>query len=227
VGGLTAAYKLRIRRIRELERLRLRIASDLHDTLGSELSGIALASSLIGRQERLTEKDRLRLADVASTATSVMLSLRDIVWYINPEQDTLESLDARMRSVARTLLVDVAHEFHSSGVAPTPIDMDKRRHLFLIYKELLHNVVRHARARRVEIRLDAAEKALRLQLADDGVGFDGSEGSGTGLGSIRRRVAAMGGSLEIAGRPGAGTDVRLSVPLTRTRRGSARETGVG
>jgi ligand-binding sensor domain-containing protein/signal transduction histidine kinase len=226
VVSLAAAYKLRIRRIRELERLRLQIASDLHDELGSELSGIALASSLIGRQDHLTDRDRRRLADVASAATRVMLSLRDIVWYINPEQDTLESLEARMRSVARTLLAGVPHEFRSSGITPTPIDMDERGHVFLIYKELLHNIVRHARARRVTIRLDATDETLELRVSDDGIGFDGSGRSGTGLRNIRQRVAAIGGNLRIEGRPGEGTNVCLTVRMTRTRRIAVQKTGV-
>src|SRR4029453_11479116 len=90
VGGLVVAYKLRIRRLMELEQLRLRIASDLHDELGSELSGIALASRMIGRHDQLTDKDRSRLADVASAAARITAGLRDIVWYISPEQDTLQ-----------------------------------------------------------------------------------------------------------------------------------------
>jgi signal transduction histidine kinase len=225
-SGLVAAHKLRIRRLRELERLRLRIASDLHDELGSELAGIALASSMVGRQDHLTDKDRRRLADVASGATRVMFALRDIVWSISPEQDTLASLEARMRSVARSLLAGVPHEFRSSGITPTPIEMDARGHVFLIYKELLHNIVRHARARRVRIGLDATGDRLELQVSDDGVGFDGSEASGTGLTSIRRRAAAIGASLRIDARPGAGTDVRLTLRMTRTRPAAGRTTGV-
>jgi signal transduction histidine kinase len=222
VAGLVVAYKMRIRRLLALERLRLRIASDLHDELGSELSGIAMASSLIGREDRLTDKDRSRLADVAATAARVMTGLRDIVWYINPEQDTLESLEQRMRSVARTLLDGTTHEFRSSGIRPAPIEMDRRRHLFLIYKELVTNVVRHARASRVDIRLDMTERLLRLEVADDGVGLKDEEGAGTGLRSIRRRAAEIGADLEIESRPGAGTRARLIVPLTRTRRSGTR-----
>jgi signal transduction histidine kinase len=226
VAALAAAYKLRVRRIRGLERLRLQIASDLHDALGSELSGIALASGLIGRQDHLTDRDRRRLADVGSAATRVMFALRDIVWCINPEQDTLESLEARMRSVARTLLGGVTHEFISSGITATPIDIDERRHLFLIYKELLHNVVRHARARRVAVRLDATDKTLALRVSDDGVGFDAEAASGNGLANIRRRAAAIGAALEIEGRPGAGTDVLLTLRMTRTRHRGGAPAGV-
>ena len=171
IGGLFVAYKLRIRRLVELEQLRLRIASDLHDELGSELSGIALASRLIGRHDELTEKDRSRLADVASAAARVTAGLRDIVWYISPEEDTLESLEQRMKSVARTMLDGIAYEFRSSGIRPVPLDMDRRRHLFLIYKEVLHNILRHAEATRVTIALEAHAGALRLEIVDNGVGM--------------------------------------------------------
>jgi signal transduction histidine kinase/ligand-binding sensor domain-containing protein len=225
--ALALAHKIRVRRLLELERLRLRIASDLHDELGSELSGIALASSLIGREDRLTDRDRRRLADVSATAARVMTGLRDIVWYINPEQDTLESLEQRMRSAARTLLDGVASDFESRGISPVPIDMDQRRHLFLIYKELLANIVRHASARHVSIRLDATGNLLRLEVSDDGVGMEGEKTTtGTGLSSIRRRAAAMGAALEVESAPGQGTRVRLSGKMTRTRRGGARKAAI-
>ena len=218
-GGLFLAYKIRIRRLVELEQLRLRIASDLHDELGSELSGIALASRLVGRHDHLTDKDRSRLADVASAAARITAGLRDIVWYISPEQDTLQSLEQRMRSVAHTMLDGIAHEFHSGGIRPVPLDMDRRRNLFLIYKELLHNVLRHANATRVEVTLDATQGNLRLEVADNGIGMSECGNDGAGLKNIRRRAAELGADLQIESEPAKGTRTCLTAAMTRTRRG--------
>jgi signal transduction histidine kinase len=223
LGGLTVAYRLRVRRLLEIERLRLRIAGDLHDELGSDMSGLAIASNLVGRSDRLTDRDRDRLASMSATATRALESLRDVVWHINPEHDTLPSLDARLRSVAATLLADVPYEIRTSGLGAGAMPMDVRRHVLLIYKELLHNVVRHARATRVRIAVSFADGRLRLVVEDDGVGMagDGSR-DGTGLRSVRRRAAAIGAALDIGSPDGRGTRTELVVPLTRTRRGRRR-----
>ena len=94
--------------------------------------------------------------------------------------------------------------------------MAVRRHLFLIYKELLHNIARHARATAVTIRLDHADGLLTLTVQDDGVGFDpATTTAGTGLGSLRERAAAIGATLAIESTPGRGTRVRVAVPLGR------------
>jgi signal transduction histidine kinase len=155
---------------------------------------------------------------MASSAARITAGLRDIVWYISPEQDTLQSLEERMKSVASTLLDGIAHEFRSSGIRPVPLDIDQRRHLFLIYKELLHNVLRHAQATRVEITLEATQGRLRLEVADNGVGMSGEPTGGTGLNNIRRRSAELGATLSIESAPGTGTRIGLIAPMTQTRR---------
>lgn len=227
-GTLAAAlfglHRMRIRRLVAMERLRLWIASDLHDELGSELSGIALATRLIGSHDQLTDRDRHRLSDVATAATRATASLRDIVWHISPEQDTLLSLEQRMRLVARTLLATVPHEFQSTGIRTAPLDLEWRRHVFLIYKELLNNIVRHARATKVEIGLHLTGNMLRLEICDNGVGISG-DADGTGLRNVRRRAAELDATLDIDSPPGDGTRVRLTIAMRRMHRRRARVPG--
>ncbi len=212
---LGMAHRLQVRRKIEVERLRLRIAGDLHDELGSDLSGIALAANRVGDREYLQARDRRQLRDIASTSHQVMESLRDIVWYINPEHDTLVSLTDRMRSVAARLLADLDVRFEASVGAPTGgrlLPMKLRRDLFLSYKELLHNVQRHSQASRVTICLTVDADWIRLTVADDGIGFDPeASGDGTGLASLRRRAQRLGAVLDITSEPGA-TGIRLEVP---------------
>jgi signal transduction histidine kinase len=208
-------HRARLARALEVERLRLRIAADLHDELGSDLSGIALAASLLGRDEALSERSRDRLARVAAAVARVTEGLRDIVWHVNPEHDTLPALEARLRGVAAAILGDLAHDVRTSGVT-RPVSMDVRRHLVLIVKELLANIVRHARATRVAIRVAWAAGALRLSVADDGRGFDEANGErGAGLANIERRARAIGGSVVTETGTERGTRTIVEVPLGR------------
>ena len=109
-----------------------------------------------------------------------------------------------MRSVARTMLDGIGHEFRSSGMRPEPLDMDRRRQLLLIYKELLHNILRHAQATKVEIALDADHGTLRLEVIDNGIGMSSERADGTGLRNIRRRATELGATLAIDSGPGRG-----------------------
>lgn len=221
---LAILYRWRVRHLIELERMRLRIAGDLHDELGSDLSGIALASSRLGARASIAEADRRRLSEIEEASLRVMRGLRDIVWYVDPEHDTLESTARRMRSVARDLLPDVELSFvERLGESGGGLEMATRRQVFLVFKELVHNVARHARARTVEIGLEVADGELCLRVADDGCGFDPAAASdGSGLASLRRRARQVAGRFEIDSRPGAGTRALLAVPMTRTRQGGGR-----
>jgi signal transduction histidine kinase len=213
IAALT--YRTRVRHLLAMQRMRLRIAGDLHDELGSELSGIALAAARMARQEHLPETDRGKLAEVERATLQVSQGLRDIVWHVTPEHDRLESLLPRMRSVARNLLADIDHRFTTNvGNDGGPIDMTIRRHVYLIFKELLNNVVRHAAAGQVRIAVMVDAGELQLDVTDDGVGFDpAAVGDGSGLASMARRAEEIGGRLHIDSRPGEGTRVRLVTPL--------------
>ncbi|MBZ0090209.1 MAG: hypothetical protein K8H90_07510, partial [Thermoanaerobaculia bacterium] len=123
---------------------RLRIAGDLHDELGSDLSGIALASSRLLSPRTLEPADQRRLSEIEEAPLRVMRGLRDIVWYVDPEHDTLESTAQRMRAVARELMPKVEIRFvEDFADAAAGIEMSARRQVFLVFKELVHNVARH------------------------------------------------------------------------------------
>ena len=212
---LYLAYRLRMRRLRELERMRLQIASDLHDEIGSELAAIALATAMVGESSALSEHERAKLSDVEDSSLSVMQKLRDIVWYINPEEDRLDSTVSRMRSVARSLLGSIEYDFETNiEDGRVPIEMKRRGHLLLSYRELLTNIVRHSGAQSVAIRLWAEDEHLVLEVEDDGVGFDPQAPTdGSGLRGMRRRAELLRAELAVAGSPGRGTRVRLRVAI--------------
>jgi ligand-binding sensor domain-containing protein/signal transduction histidine kinase len=222
--ALIAAGLLRLRnaRRRELERVRLRIAGDLHDELGGNLSGIVLLSRRVGRQPALGERERSELDEVARIAAQTTQSVRDIVWFINPSCDTLEELILHMRETSAALLTGLEYEFHDPG-APTAfrgvLPQEFRRHVLLIFKEVLHNVVRHSGATRVEIDVKIEGQRFSVSVRDNGNGFDFSYCQHTGgLKNAQLRLQRLHGEIHIHSRPGEGAHIQFTAPVKRTFR---------
>ena len=212
---LYIAYRVHMRRLRELELMRLQIASDLHDEMGSELAAIALTTAMVGESGALSEDERAKLSEVVDSSQSLTQRLRDIVWYINPEEDRLDSTVSRMRSVARSLLGSIEYDFETNVEdGRVPIEMKRRGHLLLSYRELLTNIVRHSQAHSVAIRLSAEDEHLVLEVEDDGVGFDPEAPTdGSGLRGMRRRAELLRAELTVDCSSGQGTRVRLRVAI--------------
>lgn len=215
-----ALYRWRVGYLLGVERLRLRIAADLHDDVGSRLSGIALRSEMIRDRAPLPESDRSELTRVGAEARHLVGALRDIVWFVAPEHDRPGAFEEKMRETATVLLngtawtldADPAAMPHGSGIA-------LRRNVFLVFREALHNVTRHAEATNVALGLRRERGELVLEVRDDGVGFDPETvARGNGLANMRRRAEALGGALSVESHPGAGTALRLGVPLGRATR---------
>jgi ligand-binding sensor domain-containing protein/signal transduction histidine kinase len=227
VGAAVAgAVTYRRARQRELQRLRLRIADDLHDDLSSDLSGIAVVTDMIQRKESIEDDDRRDLAAARDVALKMVDGVRDIVWYIDPEHDNLGSTIVRMRHVAEVLLGDVEHVFDVRlADGATPLPMTVRRNLLMVFKESLHNIVRHAGATEVRIEVAAETDRLRLLVEDNGIGFDPDLGrsDGHGLRSMRRRSREIDAELDISSESGAGTTIAMTVDFTRSRDGRAAE----
>ena len=207
-------YYLRMARLRELERLRLRIARDLHDDVGANLASMALIAEAMEKQPAFGDP-----ADLKKIALNTIDALRDIVWFIDPARDTLGDLISRMRDTAPLLLTSIKHDFEA--IVPNP-DLNLppafRRNVFPIFKEALHNAVSHAGAGRLHIALDCRDGVLRLKVKDDGQGFDESKIiPGNGLRNLRRRAAEMNGAVRIQTAPGQGTTVEFEAPFPRTR----------
>lgn len=219
LGGY-AAFRYRLGMLLEVERVRLRVAADLHDDIGSNLSKIAILSEVAHRQEPAARL--ASLSQIADTARQLVDSMSDIVWAVNPSRDTLLDLSQRMRAFATELFsaMDVTLRFEGpADTGPVPIAADLRRQVFLIFKEAVTNAAAHSRARHVEIELRLERGTLTLRVADDGAGFDlGSVSDGHGLQSLHERARALDGKLDIRSAPGAGTVVSLEAPISGRRR---------
>ena len=215
VALLAFGYNYRVDKLLELERVRLRIARDLHDELGSNLSGIALASQLMQEGLNLTDQQRLRLTEISDNALQTADTMREIIWFINPEHDEPRDLVLKMKDVAISMLgkVDLRFDADENVFGESP-NLQFRRNLFLIYKEILNNIVRHAKCSGVEILLKRHGSTLYLSVVDNGDGFDPqSAPPGNGLKNLKARAIAMGGAMEIVSHPGEGTGIFLHAKM--------------
>jgi signal transduction histidine kinase/ligand-binding sensor domain-containing protein len=219
-----ALHRQRLERALAIERVRARIAADLHDDLGASLSRIAVLSEVASRKSATGGGSGSELSQIADTARQLTDEASDMVWAIDPHHDDLGSLLARLRRLAADLLEEsgVALEFsgpaHAASVHLSP---DQRRHLMLILKEALNNAARHAEARTVAVRIEADDRSVRAEVRDDGRGFDpqtvdpeairGGRG-GRGLRNLTQRAKDLGATVEVRSTPGEGTVVRLVMP---------------
>jgi signal transduction histidine kinase len=215
-------HRARVGRLVEVERVRSRIAADLHDGVGASLSRIAILSEVVRQRAEAALPDTVpALASIADNARDVIDDMSDAVWSIDPRLDNLRQVIVRVRAMASDLFAgqpiawSVDPPDSASQITLTP---EQRRHLYLILKESLTNVLRHAKASRVGVRIITVKGRLRLDVEDDGVGMlvgpSASAGSGRGLENMRARAAALGGALTVMSRPdGRGTRVSLELPV--------------
>src|SRR5215831_7056276 len=221
-----AAHRYRVARLLELERVRTRIASDLHDDIGSSLSRMAILSEVAKQRMAGTDNQPISiLTDIAESARGAADSMSDIVWAIDPRRDDLSSVVFRVRQFASDLLGSKGISWHLQVPAEfdrVKLNPEQRRHIFLIFKEAIINSVRHAACSSVKLELRIFDNQIVGEIRDDGHGFviappDQCPGNGTGghgLENLRARAGLLGGHLSFAS-SSAGTSIRLVVPLKK------------
>lgn len=209
-------YRSRLTRLLEMEQMRTRIATDLHDDIGSNLTKISVLSEVAQRKLGNGANDfdgGSLLENIAETSRESVSAMSDIVWAINPKKDSLADLTRRMRRYAEEILErrEIRLEFDAPPVAPDlKLDANLRRNIYLVFKESLNNIVRHAEASRVEIDFRFENGELILNITDNGRGFDAErEFDGNGLLSMKKRAAELKGSLKINSAENEGTTIVL------------------
>jgi signal transduction histidine kinase/ligand-binding sensor domain-containing protein len=211
------AYRYRLRQMLRVERVRARIATDLHDDIGASLSQIAILSEVARQRSDDFASTSHRLSQIADTSRGLVDAMSDIVWAIDPQRDSLADLTHRMRRFAADTLEsrDIRFTFDApDGHQHVRLGADLRREVFLILKESVTNIVRHSACTAASIAFSVDAHMLRLRIEDDGRGFAlDAPVEGNGLRSMRRRVTALGGQLAIDSAPGRGTVVRLELRL--------------
>lgn len=161
LGSLVlGAHKLRLALERRLNHLQLRIASDLHDEVGSNLGSIALLCEVNARRDAETAGG---FNEIRQIAAQTVESLRDIVWFLDPARTHISDIVRRMKEVPRIVLPGQAVEFHSDGAHPSAVpSLEFRRNIFPMFKEMLYNIARHARASRVQIQIHITPRQFEL-----------------------------------------------------------------
>lgn len=232
--GLLVTWRVReVRKIQGLERVnalneqRKQIARDIHDELGASLTHILQISSENGALLAGPEQGKAQTKQIASIAGEAIDNISEIVWANNPKYDTLEDLVAYLREYAAKFFaatsLQVRFDF-PDAVPPRRVSGVFRRHLLLLVKEALQNIIKHAAASQVRFRLAHSDGLLELRIADNGRGFslknETGNGSadgphpGNGLDNMRHRVTELNGTFDLQSESGKGTELRVSIPLT-------------
>jgi signal transduction histidine kinase len=216
----------RAERQRDIERERSRIAQDIHDDLGAQLTRITMMSESARGDLANPARAASGLDKIYDTARELTRSMDEIVWAVSPRHDTLESLATYLEKFAHDWLAGVGIRCRLDLPLQFPechLTSEVRHNVFLAFKEALHNAVKHSGASEVLIRLALKEKSFELAVEDNGRGFavgekakdvspaQGRAASGNGLENMRRRLTAIGGSCEIQSASGAGTKVTFFV----------------
>jgi signal transduction histidine kinase len=209
---------------REMERDRARIAKDMHDEIGAKLTRISYMSELAKQNHSAPGPVTTQMDAIAETSRDLLQSLDEIVWAVNPRNDTLEHLATYLGQYANEYFQNTSVD--CTIVMPThlphqPLTSEVRHNLYLAFEESLTNVLKHAAAQRVRIEMRLLPQIFEITVADDGKGLapssDRTENvsapDADGLRNMRQRLAEIGGSCEIEGAPGQGTSIRLTIPL--------------
>ena len=218
---LTKRFRLQLSELKEkeaIEQERNRIAADLHDDIGGELTNIVIQTRIL--KKTVANQSYLSLADnIEKSSNEVINKMNEVIWTLNKNNDTLHNLAAYLRNYINRLLGEfrltgtvIMDEALYSGLA---IKADVSRNIFLIIKECLHNVVKHSGASNVEVRFALKHgKNLVFEVCDNGNGFNPAKNiPGNGLMNIKKRAEAIRGTVNIYSVPGGGCIVNISVPL--------------
>ena len=215
-AGVRIVYRNRVAHLLEIERMRTRIACDLHDDVGSSLSKIAILSEVAKRAGHGGAASPA-LERIAETSREVLESVGDLVWAINTRTGRLEDLIRRMRVFATQVFEakDVEFQFEAIDVPlQKTITPEVLRQVYLIFKEAVNNAARHSHCTRSAVSLKGGYSSLTLIVSDNGTGFTPSQGHDQhGIESLRARASALKG--EISWTFDGGTQVTLSLPLPK------------
>jgi signal transduction histidine kinase len=221
----------RLEQERLLERERTRIAQDLHDEMGAKLCRISFLSENARRIGNLPLELRQQITAISDDSRQVLQSLDEIVWAVNPQNDTLEHVASYLGQYAQDYFqettIDCALEIPAQ-IPPHPLSAQCRHHLFLAVHEAFTNILKHSETTTAKLTITCSPATFEIIVSDGGKGFDanvanprttGDAGvplaSGNGLRNMRERAGKFGGFCQIKSAPGQGTTIRFVLPLSQ------------
>ncbi len=214
-----AFYRVRLQRVLEVQRLRNNISSDLHDEVGSTLSSISMLSTSAQHslKNKQTEPAAMLVERINSSSMRILEVMDDIIWAINPQKDSMESMMARIREFMNDISDANGITIHLNAdplINKLSFPMKTKRNFYLIFKEALANVAVHAGCKQINILVKKEHHSIILQIRDDGKGFDvAKKCSGNGLKNMKQRAVEIGGSFNVKSEITKGTTLTLHIPL--------------
>lgn len=211
-------YIIKLNRLSELQRIRDNISKDLHDDIGSSLSSIQVLSAYLKKHKNNERIDVVEIAEkINSISQNTVDNMSDIVWAINPKNDSIDSILLKTRNFLNQICEPKHIEYKieiDEKITNLKMPLTNRRNFYLILKEAVNNSVKYSKCKNIDIRLSIVSGNLLLNVTDDGIGFsDGREG-GNGLKNMEQRARDVKGVLTIHTAPGKGTKVLLNMPFT-------------
>lgn len=208
----------RLKQQEAIEKERARIARDLHDQLGANLTQVSLLGELVESDKNLPSEVETHARQISQTARETTRALDEIVWEANPANDTLDSLVNYACKYAQEFLAVAGLRYRldvPEQLPATPIPPDVRHNVFLAFKEAVTNVVKHAQAKSVHVRLRLENDRFSFEIGDDGRGLakPNDKPDRNGLRNMRKRMEDIGGEFSIGPAPEGGTLVRLTTPI--------------
>jgi ligand-binding sensor domain-containing protein/two-component sensor histidine kinase len=212
-------YFIKRRQLKSKEQLRNKIARDLHDDIGSTLSGINIFSKIafqkLETDQRASGELLLR---INNRTEKTMEALSDIVWSINTKKDNMDNILSRMREYLGEVIepMGIQYEFVTDErVLNAHIGMEIRKEVYLIFKEAIHNASKYAACSFIRIELKKENKSVLLVVKDNGKGFDTRFiVPGNGINNMQERADKIEAYFEISSETGKGTEIRLLFPIT-------------
>ncbi len=218
IGRKLEKQKTALEKQQAVEKERNRISRDMHDDLGSGLTKIAILSEVVKKQLSVPEKAKEQLDKIAVSSRELVDNLQDIIWVLNPKNDTLENLSSYIREYglkyfeALTVQITFNYPEHFSAVK---LSEEQRRNIFLTVKESFNNIAKHAYCNHITVTIAETTGEILLQISDDGKGFDVNRVRlfANGLRNMQNRIEQVGGQYSIVSKPGGGTitEIKFSV----------------
>lgn len=218
-GVLYWIYRYRINHLVKVQKMRLQIAGDLHDDIGSSLSSLAFNSELIRMNLRSENGAALSILEKMDESSRNMVnSLSEIVWFINPKNDSAESFIRRLKFTSLQLLENrnIQFEFVESGKLETlHLDMRQRKNILLIFKEAIHNAIKYSDCNNISLNVSYENKILEIRLTDDGKGFNTNvDFDGNGITNMKGRAEELKADISICSTESVGTAIVFRVKIT-------------
>ena len=220
---LYSIHKYRLNRLLEIERTRNRIARDLHDEVSASVTGIVYFADAVKTEVKEQETPALNklIGLISESATQIQESMSDIIWSINPDNDDWNVVLPKFRRYASDLCESKGINYNiemPENFSGKSLKMEQRHDLWLVFKEIVTNAVKHSQCKKLNIKLFTDSDFLHLDITDDGIGFDAATPSANnGVKNIKARTKSLNGTAELVTTFGNGTQWKIKIPLTATK----------